>query len=163
MEKINSVLSFQVWFQNRRMKDKRQRMTVTWPYGLADPGIYAYLMTAAAHANINGYPYPALQSAVQSPFNPYYTTAPRPSPYPTYSQAAASTAVVRDGLLHKTNSLLDTMTNLQCQASFLQHTIAKSSIDSAPHSENGNTQRNNGLVTISHSPVTLPLFQPYKE
>lgn len=54
----------QVWFQNRRMKDKRQRMAMAWPYGIADPHIYAYIAAAAA-AN---YPYsvsgPATPSAL---------------------------------------------------------------------------------------------------
>ena len=39
-----------VWFQNRRMKDKRQRLSLAWP--VADPMFAAYLLQAA------GYPYP---------------------------------------------------------------------------------------------------------
>ena len=165
------------------MKDKRQRMTVAWPYGLADPGIYAYLMTAAAHANINGYPYPALQSAVQSvtPFSPYYpATAPasRPSPYPAaaYNHAAA----VRDSLLHKSNSLLDTMSSLS-QASLLQQSIAKhtpahlsptSTLSHPGVSQSSLASHAAGLVTISPPTnglapnaltVTPNLFQPFKE
>lgn len=34
------------------MKDKRQRMALAWPYGIADPHLYAYLAAAAA-----SYPY----------------------------------------------------------------------------------------------------------
>lgn len=63
------------------MKDKRQRMAVTWPYGIPpDPQIYAYLAAAAA-----SYPYalpnpaalsypglslPSLYSSASSAFSP---------------------------------------------------------------------------------------------
>ena len=39
-----ALTPFQVWFQNRRMKDKRQKMT--WPCG--DPVLAAYVLQAAA-------------------------------------------------------------------------------------------------------------------
>ena len=155
------------------MKDKRQRMTVAWPYGLTDPGVYAYLMTAAAHANMNGYPYPALQSAMQSvtsPFNPYYTTgvmtpASRPSPYPTYNQGPAAG---RDNLFQKpSSSLLDTMSSLS-QASLLQQTIAKNN-----HMHNNlapsHLTTGSGLMTTVSPQTSTPnvllgsLFQPFKE
>lgn len=45
------------------MKDKRQRMAMAWPYGIADPHLYAYLAAAAA-----SYPYGLPQS---SPMNYY--------------------------------------------------------------------------------------------
>ena len=38
----------QVWFQNRRMKDKRQKMTLAWPCG--DPVLAAYVLQQAAAA-----------------------------------------------------------------------------------------------------------------
>ena len=47
------------------MKDKRQRMAMAWPLGIADPHLYAYLAAAAA-----SYPYGIPQS---SPMN-YYSS-----------------------------------------------------------------------------------------
>jgi hypothetical protein len=31
------------------MKDKRQRLALTWPYGMVDPALYAYIAAAAAN------------------------------------------------------------------------------------------------------------------
>ena len=99
------------------MKDKRQRLAMTWP---CDPAVYAYLVNAA-HAATSSYPYvppPALPTPAmfpppaQAPFG-YYSaglqrvaaaaaaaaSSPpyRPLPVPAGVDAAYSAALLRAG------------------------------------------------------------------
>jgi len=74
----------QIWFQNRRMKDKRQRVALAWPYGLtADPAFYAYLVNAAA----------AAASLSQYSYAPHHAANQQSSP--PFNYAAGSSAIQR--------------------------------------------------------------------
>ncbi|KAK6619827.1 hypothetical protein RUM44_006226 [Polyplax serrata] len=77
--------TIKVWFQNRRMKDKRQRMAVTWPYAVyTDPVFAASILQAAANAG--GLPgiASALAAAYSHPYGYYGNpVSQRMSPYPS--------------------------------------------------------------------------------
>lgn len=96
----------QVWFQNRRMKDKRQRIAIAWPYAAvySDPAFAASILQAAANSVGMPYGYPAGNvhqnplMAQQMPgnrlaygFPPSVRYNPYPIPIPPqgYSQHAA--------------------------------------------------------------------------
>ncbi|XP_072937676.1 uncharacterized protein [Epargyreus clarus] len=77
--------TIKVWFQNRRMKDKRQRIAVAWPYAAvySDPAFAASILQAAASSV--GLPYGYPSPALLPPFhNPQLLPSGYPYPYPPY-------------------------------------------------------------------------------
>ncbi|CAD7014115.1 unnamed protein product [Ceratitis capitata] len=75
--------TIKVWFQNRRMKDKRHRMAVAWPYAAvySDPAFAASLLQAAA--NSVGMPYPPYPAPGPNPMLPT-PGMPMHNPYTSY-------------------------------------------------------------------------------
>ncbi|KAF7996441.1 hypothetical protein HCN44_002073 [Aphidius gifuensis] len=75
--------TIKVWFQNRRMKDKRQRMAMVWPYAVyADPAMMSLLAAASA-------------SMPQSPYHHHHNQGMTPSHLTVpagYQNAAAAAA-----------------------------------------------------------------------
>ena len=151
-----TICFLQVWFQNRRMKDKRQRMAMAWPYGIADPHLYAYLAAAAA-----SYPYGLPQS---TPLN-YYSSLGMPRSPVTTSPNMGNLAsnlgqYPFPNPLRPRPEVLPGMASTFLRTSSLQHPLHSSPIHAGcnPHSLDTSPLLNtSGTLNSSGSSCSPPL------
>ncbi|KAF7263193.1 uncharacterized protein LOC143194889 [Rhynchophorus ferrugineus] len=88
--------TIKVWFQNRRMKDKRQRMAIAWPYAAvySDPMFAASLLQAAA-STVH---YPTAPHMYPHPYQRYH-------PYHNFPVPSAAMTLPAPNLLHHPQAL----------------------------------------------------------
>jgi len=175
----------QIWFQNRRMKDKRQRVALAWPYGLtADPAFYAYLVNAAAAAaSLSQYSYPphhaanqhssppfnyaAASSAIQRGYSYPHATSHLAAQFPFPVGLVAAAAVVARSPAGRPSSQ-----PTSSSATTLQPEVAPLPVTSPEFFPGFLSYRSNSLPPLTRTTMSSPvagsqrttstLFQPYK-
>ncbi|CAG01630.1 unnamed protein product, partial [Tetraodon nigroviridis] len=93
--------TIKVWFQNRRMKDKRQRHSLPWPHPLVDP-LGALLMGRASPSSTLPYPFlpPHLPHLPLHHHYPLTLSSPASSPHGRYSTPLRSLEAIRLSQYH---------------------------------------------------------------
>nr|ABO77128.1 even-skipped 2 [Strigamia maritima] len=132
--------TIKVWFQNRRMKDKRQRMT-TWPY--ADPHFAACVLQAATGT----YPYPALPNSL--PIN-YYGNLGLNRYQPYALPLRSQNSLFASSYLHSQGMELDSMALVPPMSPLSPHSMM-----SLPISGLG-SEHLTGVPSSHHSPLSSP-------
>ncbi|XP_034046815.1 even-skipped-like1 [Thalassophryne amazonica] len=115
--------TIKVWFQNRRMKDKRQRHSLPWPHPLVDP-LGALLLGRAPPSSTISYPFipPHLPHLSLHHYSPLALSTPSPVAPSTYSSPMRPLEVFRlSQYHHRLGGLPQTPGSLQTSGSVLHH------------------------------------------
>ncbi|GLD61243.1 homeobox even-skipped homolog protein 1-like protein [Lates japonicus] len=114
--------TIKVWFQNRRMKDKRQRHSLPWPHPLVDP--LAFLMGRVSPSSTLPYPFipPHLPHLPLHQYSPLALPSPASSAHSPYSAPMRSLEALRLSPYHnRPGGLPQTAATLYPSASIMHH------------------------------------------